>query len=264
MFYVIQEDVFKEAHYLILLENMKRFNFDHEIVKYIPFAHEIDFKTDRKDVFCFGATSMAKAAIKYGWTPGSMLNANHDFEVYAPHYDMLNSDGQVISVYDKLPENLPYAFFARPTKDTKLFTGQMFTHDSWYGYVDECVENRKKIREINGVEDEGFLSPDTKILVAPLKPIEQEVRCWVVNNKVVTASRYKIGERVVYQNYDDETFYTDFANEQVSKFRVADAFVIDVCLSDGNLKVVEVNCFNCAGFYHANMVKMIEALEDYF
>jgi hypothetical protein len=140
----------------------------------------------------------------------------------------------------------------------------MFTHDSWYGYVDECVENRKKIREINGVEDEGFLSPDTKILVAPLKPIEQEVRCWVVNNKVVTASRYKIGERVVYQNYDDETFYTDFANEQVSKFRVADAFVIDVCLSDGNLKVVEVNCFNCAGFYHANMVKMIEALEDYF
>lgn len=66
MYYVIQENLFKEKHYSMLIEMMEKFGFDYEIVKFIPFIHEVEFKTDRKDVFCFGAVKMAHVANKYG------------------------------------------------------------------------------------------------------------------------------------------------------------------------------------------------------
>ena len=98
-----------------------------------------------------------------------------------------------------------------------------------------------------------------------LKQIQQEVRCWVVGGKVVTASRYKLGSRIVYENYDNEIFYTNFAQKMVDKYQPAEAFVLDVCLTDDDeLKIVEVNCINCAGFYHGNLNKMILALENHF
>lgn len=256
MYYVIQQNVFKETHLDLLIENLERFKFDYEIVKFKPFCHDIEFTTDRKDVFCFGSVSMAHAAKKYKWTPGSMYNENHDYEVYAPKFgleNMLNGDGTVIKFTEPLPFD-NYVFFARPTKDTKIFSGQVFTQDSWKEYVEDCIKNKvsEKINE------------ETRILVAPLKETQQEVRCWVVGGKVVSASRYRLGTRVIYENYDHETFYTDFAQKMVDRYQPAEAFVLDVCLVGDKLKVVEVNCLNCSGFYHVNVVKLINALEDHF
>lgn len=272
MFYVIQENLFKEHHYQTLLNTMERFNFEYDIVKFLPFVHgiyewydrevvgdafePIPYKTDHKRVFCFGAVAMAAAAKRYGWTPGSMLNDNHDFDVYAEKFgveNMLNGDGKVINFTDPIPFEDEY-FFVRPTKDTKVFSGQVFSRAAWVDYAKVCRDTDT----VNSITEE------TKILVSPTKNIQQEVRCWVVGGKVVTASRYKIGNRVIYANYDHETEFIDFAQSMVDKFQVAEAFVIDVCLVDDELKVVEVNNINSAGFYDCNMVKLIEALEDHF
>ena len=272
MFYVIQENLFKEHHYKTLLDTMHRFKFEYDIVKYLPFVDKIyeyydrevvgddfepvPYKTDREDVFCFGAVNMAIVAAKQGWKPGSMYNENHDYNVYAPKFgyeNMLNGDGVVINFTDPLPFKDEY-FFARPTKDTKVFSGQIFSRNAWYDYTKIC----------NDTDTVNTITEETQILVSPCKNIQQEVRCWVVGGKVVTASRYKIGNRVIYANYDHESFFVDFAQSMVDKFQVAEAFVIDVCLADDELKVVEVNNINSAGFYEANMTKLIEALEEHF
>lgn len=256
MYYVIQENVFKETHVDLLIQNLEKFKFDYEIVKFRPFCTDIEFNTDRKDIFCFGSVSMAHAARKYGWTPGSMYNENHDYEVYAREFgyeNMLNGTGKVMNFIDPVPID-DYIFFARPTKDTKIFTGQIFTQDSWREYAKDCIDNKISER----------ITAETKILVAPLRYTRQEVRCWVVGGKVVTTSRYRINDRTIYENYDHERIYWDFAQSMVDKYQPAEAFVIDVALMDDGLKVVEINCFNCSGFYHANVVKMIEALEDHF
>lgn len=256
MFYVIQENVFKEKHYDLLVELMDRHGFEHEIVKFIPFVHQIDFKTTRKDVFCFGAVAMAKTAKIYGWSPGSMLNDNHDFDVYAPKYgleNMLNGDGTIIKFTDPLP--IDHAeFFARPTKDSKMFTGSVFTRKSWEDYTAGCDKN----------DTAQLIMMESDILIAPPKNIQQEVRCWIVGGKVVSASSYRIGRQVIYQNYDHEDFFVDFAQKMADIYQPAEAFVLDVCLSDDELKIVEVNNINSAGFYHCNMEKLIMALEDHF
>jgi hypothetical protein len=95
---------------------------------------------------------------------------------------MLNDNNQVINFSDKLPDWLPEAFFARPTKDSKCFSGSLFMKSSWYKYVEDILEKGNHLSA----------KFDTKVLVAPLKSIYKEVRCFVVKGKIITSSQYKI------------------------------------------------------------------------
>ena len=50
----------------------------------------------------------------------------------------------------------------------------------------------------------------------------------------------------------------------VDKYQLAEAFVIDVCLSEHGWKIVECGCINCAGFYCSDLQKTLTALEDFY
>jgi len=251
MFYLVQENLFKEYNYNNLINTLERFGFDYEIAKLNPKTRTIEFDTKRNDVFCFGAVMMAKIAKQYKWSPGSMLDDNHDFDVYAQKFgliNMLNSDAYTMKVSEEISFANFERFFVRPVKDSKTFTGQVYTKQSW----DEFRKNCKKI------------FPDEKIVVSSVKQIKQEVRCWVVGGKVITTSRYKIGNQVLYANYDYESLFVDFAQKMVDIHQPAEAFVLDICLTDSGLKIVEVNNINSAGFYDCNIGKLIQSLEDHF
>ncbi len=254
MYYLIQENLFKETNFHTLIELLDRHKMGYEIIEFKPFTDEIKFKTDRKDIFVFGSTNMTKTALNYGWNPGVFYNENHDMEIYMKHYGshMLNADGMCINYTDELPEYLPYTFFARPTRDTKVFSGSLFTKDSWNDWVNTTTASDvvKNITE------------ETRIFVAPLKSwIAKEIRCWVVDGKVATISQYKIGDRIIQQNYDHEQEAIDFAQSMVDIYQPSRAFVLDICLYQEEYKVVEINCINCSGFYDGNMSKLIQALE---
>jgi hypothetical protein len=248
--------MFKEIHFDTLVEYLQRYKLEYEIVKFIPFADVIEYKTDRKDVWCFGSVSMAKHAHKYGWYPGSLYNENHDMEVQYKYYgaNLLNADGYFINVGDELPPALPFAFFARPTKDTKSFSGQLFTTESWNEWTKDLTQSNTKQQ----------LSKETRILVAPLKVTQQEIRCWIVDGEPVTMSQYKIGARVNYLNMDNNEEAYIFSKKMAKLYSPARAFVMDICLFEDDYKIVEINCINCSGFYDLNMSKLIQSLENTF
>lgn len=257
MYYIIQENLFKEFHFNTLTGYLKRYNLDYEVIKFRPFTEELEFETDRKDVWFFGSVNGAKVAERYNWNPGTLYNDSHDFEAYGTAYgkNMLNHDGKVIQVGEDIPENYPYVFFARPTKDTKIFSGGPFTKDSWKEWIADLSDD--SIRQ--------NLTKETKILIAPLKSgIQQEIRCWIVDGKVVTISQYKIGSRVLYMNHDNNQEAWIFAQDMCNIFCPAKAFVLDICLYQDEYKVVEINCINCSGFYDGDMSKLIQSLENTF
>lgn len=257
MHYVIQENLFKEFHYQTLVDYLNRYGLTHETIPFRPFTDELQVESPRRDVWFFGSVNGSQVAKKYDWTPGSLYNKNHDLEVYGYYWwdDMLNKDGYIIEAHEPLPKKLPFIFFARPTKDTKVFSGQLFTKDSWNEYIAELMTGGTL----------GNLTSETKILVAPVKDgIQQEIRCWIVDGKIATMSQYKIGKRVVYQNQDNNEEVAIFVNKLIKKFQPAKAFVLDVCLYQDEYYVVEVNCINCSGFYDGDMSKLIQALENAF
>lgn len=97
MFYIIQENTFREANYDNLVKSLKRLNLDYEVVRVKPFVEELEFNTDRKDVFIFGSLKLARLGKNYNWNPGSLSNDNHNYEVYKNYYkdNLLNYDSVV-------------------------------------------------------------------------------------------------------------------------------------------------------------------------
>jgi hypothetical protein len=264
MYYLIQENLFKETHFHVLIDLLNRHKLEYKIVRFVPFLgvmyeeHEdVEVTMDRKDVFLFGSTNMTKAGDKYGFDPGVIYNPDtHDMRVYMAKYGshMLNYDGYICDFEEMDKENQIPFFFARPTKDLKIFSGQCYGLEVWNKYVRDTIAS--------GTYDS--IRERTEVLIAPPKTIQKEIRCWIVDGKVVTISQYKIGAKVIQQNYDHEQEAIDYAQKIADIFCPSRAFVLDICLYNGEYKVVEINCINCAGFYEANMSKLIQALEEAF
>lgn len=102
MYYVVQENVFREENYNNLIISLDRLKLDYEIVKILPFVDTFEFKTKRKDVFPFGAVKMSRLSSKLDWKPGSQYNDNHDYIVYKNYYkeNLLNYDSKIIRFGD--------------------------------------------------------------------------------------------------------------------------------------------------------------------
>lgn len=252
MYYIVQQNLFREVNFDILINLFNKWKIEYEIIDWIPFQEEITIHTERKDIICFGGVSLTKVAKKYGWEPGVFYNENHDMEVYFHHYKehMLNSDGFFIQSQDELPAPLPEAFFARPADDTKLFSGGLFSRKGWNDTMKAYLSIKK------GLEH------DVKIFVAPDKDyIAKEIRCWIVDGRVITLSQYKLGILVIQKNYDHDEEAFGFAQRMADTYSPSRAYVLDICLYQGEWKVVEINCINSAGFYDANMNKLLNALE---
>ena len=260
MYYIVQENTWVEEQYNFLIDSLERLELEYEIVKVRPFIDTIEFETKRKDVFCFGGMKLSRLSSLYEWNPGSLMNSNHDFMVYKDYYkeNLLNYDSKIF----KFDEDFKWKgdFFVRPTKDTKIITGKPFTMKEWIEERNRLLSNMKKDKE-NGFTT--ILDDNTEIQVCSLKNIQKEFRFWIVGGEIVTASLYRTGCFINYSDVIDDGA-TEFCKEMVKIFQLADAFVMDICLTDGKWKIIEAGCINCAGFYKSNIPKLLMDLEDYF
>ena len=259
MFYVIQENLFREHHFTTLTNHLYRHGLEYEIVKYIPFVQKLPVLTTRKDVWFFGSINGGKVSEPYGWNPGIIFNENFNFDVYLKQYGdyLLNSDAKIQEV-DYVPNWLEGEKFIRPTHDTKSFESNLYTSGQWNKYIEE-------LQEVGGSFTMMKLREETKMLYASPKPdIQQEIRCWVVDGKVVTTSQYRIGRRISMQNMDNNEEVYIFCKDMLKIYQPAKAFVIDICLYNNDWRIMELGCINHCGFYDADMSKLIQSLENTF
>lgn len=97
-------------------------------------------------------------------------------------------------------------------------------------------------------------------------PADVQLRRPIVDGKAVTASLYKTGTRKHYDGQVDERILA-YAERRAKEFCPARAYVLDVfeAVDDphaqARLYIGEVNNFNSAGFYAADMQKLIGAVE---
>ena len=250
MFYIVQENVFREENYDKIFKTLDKLGLDYEVASLKD--GNLYVNIDRKDIFAFGSIRMARLASDMGWYPGSFFGKNHDYEVYSKYYgdNLLNYDCSILNLSDNIEWDSDVKFI-RPTKDSKLFNGKLYTKIKWEDTLDI-------IRERNN----GQL-PDTSIQLNSTKYIYKEARCWVVDGKVVTSSYYKFGPSVMYEE-EVEPEGLEFASKMIDIYQVADAFVMDICLTPDGWKIVEINCINCSGFYKGDLQKILIALENKF
>jgi hypothetical protein len=263
MHWVLQNNLFNEDAYNVLLETLEKFNIPHSIHKIIPFIGEItppfhsQCPIDGYDnVICMGSYSMRHTAKKEGWYPGVFDLEPFDFTIQLAKWGnhMLNYDAVVCEFGDaNFDDEL---MFIRPIHDSKSFAGKVFERDEFYTW-------KRKVCVLE--EDYGdSLNKHTLIQLCKPKKIYSEHRFWVVKGKVVTSSTYKLGHTVIYQSLPADSIFQKYAEERIAEWQPHEAFVIDVADTSEGLKVVEINTLNSCGFYACDMQKLVMALEENF
>ena len=254
MHWVLQKNLYNEGAFATLLEQLERQNVSHQIVDVVPFSHEmIPDVTHDGLVMCLGATSMSRVAKLKGWIPGYFGdNLSYDLliENYGDH--VMNADAVILPLRDL--QQTWDEFFLRPMADTKQFAGMVTT---W----EEFAEWRDKVIALDGEASFTTLNGDDIVVMAPLKNIIAEYRFFVVDGTVVTGSMYKRGDRVHYSSEIDDSV-TAYAQQMVDMWQPNRAFDIDIFHTEDGFKVGEINAINSAGFYHCNMGKFINAIEN--
>jgi len=253
--WIIQDSPYHEEGHYALKEILERLEVPHTEIKVVPFSHELIPEPEcGNHAIVMGSTTLARVAETRDWTPGVFTNEHFDYRSYMDHYGshMLNNDaiicefGSVDSPGDR--------FFFRPTADSKSFGGIIMNA----GDVDAWADSVKSIEEKNYTT----IDSSTPVVVAPLKEIYREYRFFIVDGKVITGSLYKMGDQVVYKTeLDDSEIFTQ---KMVDLWQPAEAFVLDIALTKDGYKVLEVNCFNSAGYYAIDVGKLVHAVMEKF
>jgi hypothetical protein len=253
---VVQSELDGEPGWAGVLPTLERFAIPYSVHRVVPLIGELipepDIQTD--EVVCIGSYSMRHAARRNGWNPGVFDLARHGFREQLRHWGehMLNADSAIVAL-----EEVAFvgARFVRPVEDTKVFTGRVFE-------AEEFTEWRARML-VPDARYHGTLRAETEVLVSAPKDLYQEVRCWVVEGRVVTASTYRIGGVVTYTDRVDERFL-EFAAELVDVqdgWNPEKAFCLDVCETPRGMKIVEINTINSSAFYAADMQKLVHSLD---
>jgi hypothetical protein len=256
MHWIVQNNIYSEEGWGKLIDALDRLQVSYSIHKCVPFAGilEPEPAPPPGPVIVMGSYTLAREAQRRGWIPGVFLNENFDYEIQENQWMgyMFNDERWIGAVKDVPEQRLP--FFIRPTTDSKSFTG--FVTD-WLDFCDW----RKRLLELRP-EDGATMDENTRVLVSPKKFIAREYRTWIVDGKVITASLYKQGPHK-YSRPEVDDRVIEFANARAQQFQPARAFVLDVFEDEhGLLYIGEINNLNSAGFYAADMQKLVAAIDN--
>lgn len=263
MHWILQTNFTNEPKWQEMIDTLIRFNIPYSVHKVIPFVGELHPKPDvGNNAICFGSYSMRHTAKTEKWYPGVFDLEPFDFTQQLAHWgdEMLNAESIVGPLGQAMFPEDAELMFLRPILDSKSFSGQVMD-------AKEFTSWQHKIAVLK--EDDGStITGDTVIQMCHPIKIVDEYRYWIVKGKIVTRSLYKRGNKVIYSDVVD-SHIDDYVNYCINIWQPLPAFVIDVCRV-GNVetgitcKIVEINTLNAAGFYAADMQKLVFALENEF
>jgi hypothetical protein len=252
---VVQFNLSKQ--YAIDIENAcKVLGYEFIPVEVVPFSKEVpDIDNDKPTLF-YGATKwINNIYLNNRWRPGVYFNPESTCPVWFDKYKeaVLNYGAEITTL-----ENLSIRsydssrlLFIRPIKDLKEFNG-----DVW--------EFGNLKRWSRGIATDLSTKDLAQIPIVVAEPcgIAQEWRTFIVGGKVSSASLYRRYHNL-FIDKDVPNEVIEFAEAQAKIYSPSEVFVMDVGESAGKLYIIEIGCFNSAGFYAADVQKIIKDVSEF-
>lgn len=245
--WVLQNNLISRDEYSKTKNSLIELETEYQDIEIIPFVEMLPYVKKAKHYIFQGTTSLIQRC--------------YNNEIYREHiffdsekfkYDnlslygslLLNNDYRLIRSYELKDCFQESHIFIRPTNDSKSFNG--------------CVISE------NDVDSIILENPDESFIVSSTKEIVGEWRFVVVDKEIITGSQYrKYGKLYTDSSYPKEAIKT--IEKAINIWTPNDdAFVIDIGLCDNEYKVVEVGCFNAAGFYQCDRDKIIRSINDLY
>lgn len=217
-------------------------------------------------VFAFVPIQVARQMVDFGLTsmrPGVYWsNSGYDMNEWMPfvHEYLLNYDALWIPwgtlksrgigwMIDQF--NDPTRVFIRPNSGNKVFAGQSFMLEDFDRFV-------------MGMDATTGINSNTMVAVSRHKKIDFDVewRFWVVDGKVVASSPYSWYDLSMDPPEEVMALADLIAARTISmEWNVPeDGVVLDLCLSEGIPRLVEMNSLSCSGTYRVDPMKLLSGL----
>lgn len=251
MLWIVQEDVYAKNQHYNLFEALERLSIPFVKVKVNNHKIEPDIPTDNTQaIITNGSIMLSNIGKAKGWIPGSLFNDNFSYKVWEKEYGdlLINKKSVVSSLRNAQITN--NTVFARPVLDNKTFNGRVFTKE-------EFLIFQKNSSDLKS----GFAHPDTEILISEPKKIGQEHRHYIVDGEIITSSRYKFAGQPNFKEGCDDSVL-EVVQKAINKWQPARAFVLDTYISEDSIGIVEIGCICHAGMYHADLMKLVVALDS--
>ena len=258
--WIVQSNLIKESSQDDIRIACERLGYNYIPLKIIPFSEgtewsaDIGFKPPEGKLAFYGSTSMIKMVARSKWNKDGFFfnqsNLKTSLWIQKLGNRVLNYDSKFMTLAEAMENIGEGMFFMKPDNDLKDFTGS-----------DVDAQGIKKFYD--SVSAGGFLfGTDIEVVISPIKNLGWEYRCFMVGDKVVSASSYKLKSML----RDDKRVsqdIIDFAEETAKIWKPDNAYVMDICETDNGLKVVEFNCVNASGFYSCDAEKIVRSISEF-
>ena len=258
--WVLESDVFPESHPPIRAAILRA---GHDIVDWSDAWTTEEPPSLLSSVPTVFHGSLGNAAYineNFDWNPGSFCDPNR-FRCsswYHHKQKWLIHDKYALTTVIELIDNTrdiadsigaSDTIFVRPDSPLKPFSGRVVN-----------VANLT-LKDL----DHGFYYDDLQlpIVVAPIRNIGREWRFVVVNGSVVAGSGYDPSTRTAASIELDSSVTQFAAMIAAETFAPCNVYILDVCDSGGELRLVEFNPFGGADLYACNSDAIIEAVSEW-
>ncbi len=257
--WVLQKNLTNEKVFEAIKATLEADNLPYQEVLLIPFSDEAPVvKPPFEGLVFYGSTTL----ILNAWKDPKLCHgvffdpARFSMENYLHQWgaSMLNHDSRATTFESLAAESHPAeaAFFIRPDADSKAFSGQVMTFEAIQAFDAHLQDS-----------ENPNLDRNTTIVISLPKAIEKEWRSFVVDGKIVATSRYVLNGELDIDAKDVPAELLEFVQQAIDRYEPHAVFVIDTALSQGQLGILECNCFNGTGFYGHDIPKIVRAVNGW-
>jgi len=230
-----------------------------EEIEVIPFSQELPpLKNPNFTNIIYGSTTLMMNAYRDKDYQSTLFFDVEKFQMknYVVQWGehILNHQGQLIKFGElkDFKSDDSRKWFVRPNRDGKEFDGRVDTFDNLKIWS-------KKVCALHLPE----LNHETEIWISPPLTIAKEWRLFIVDDNIVSTSRYMLNGELNESTDDIPIQMIDFAKQRIKKYRIADVYVMDIAEVENEFKIIECNCFNGTDFYKHDVGKVVKAVNDY-
>ena len=256
--WLIQENSINRAEFELLATACRTAAVPMHTLEVIPFSAELPPVSNDFNYILYGSITLSRLAANHPqlrkgvFFDEAVFSMENYLARWGPH--MLNEGAIVTTLAGLVQQSYEedHLLFIRPDHDNKTFAGELKT----FGAI------KKWVKELEAVGP-GELTPQEKIIVAAPMQLAAEWRCWIVNKKVIAASRYRENFRLSKQAGCPPEV-KDYAEARCQEYTPHDVFVMDICRCGDSYYILECGSMNAAGFYHADVTAVVQHVTDYF
>lgn len=241
------------------LAELRRQNYFYKEVRYLNFRPEeaTQYFPDHECVLFRGTLKLGRDILQTSWIPGAYMDEKNlrctTYYAYFGQY-LLNNKyyilplGELIRRREEILEYFQSSgeIFIRPDSNMKSFQAGVF--------------NLQVLNNMQTLGGELKRDETTLVLVSGKRSITKEWRFFVYKNEIITGSLYLVGEERINQRIKGGYLENYLAEvlKQVS-WHPELLYTVDICESAGELYILELGSFSCAGEYGCDLSLIIEA-----